>query len=116
MKWRWQGSPLYQSDFKQSEFTDMDLSLEWPNAFGQGRWCSEIGCQVFCQGISVLKETSPLLRVALSCPALPALLFHSFYTLQKKYFRAPFLVLQLVTNRGLVPVPGRTNQYLEGPQ
>ena len=32
------------------------------------------------------------------------------YTLRKKkYFRAPFLVLQLVTNRGLVPVSGRTN-------
>ena len=25
---------------------------------------------------------------------------------KKKYFRAPFLVLQVVTNRGLVPVPG----------
>ena len=34
----------------------------------------------------------------------------------KKYFRAPILVLQLVTNSGLVPVPGRTNRYLEGPQ
>ena len=64
----------------------------------------------------------------------------------KKYFRAPFVVLQfvtnmsvnsvpgrtttgilrsscgpyryqtLVTNRGLVSVPGRTNRYLEGPQ
>ena len=33
-----------------------------------------------------------------------------------KYFQAPFLVLQLVTNRGLVSVPGWTNQYLDGPQ
>ena len=31
----------------------------------------------------------------------------------KKYFQAPFLVLQLVTNRGHVSVPGRTRQYLE---
>ena len=31
------------------------------------------------------------------------------YTLRKKkYFRAPFLVLQVVTNRGLYSVPGRT--------
>ena len=29
---------------------------------------------------------------------------------KKKYFRVPFLVLQLVTNKGLVPVLGRTNQ------
>ena len=29
---------------------------------------------------------------------------------KKKYFQAPFLVLQLVTNRGLVSVPGRTYQ------
>ena len=27
---------------------------------------------------------------------------------KKKYFRAPFLVLQVVTNRGLYSVPGRT--------
>ena len=34
---------------------------------------------------------------------------------KKMYFQAPFLVLQLVTNRGLVTVPKRTNQYLEAP-
>ena len=34
----------------------------------------------------------------------------------KRCFQAPFLVLQFVTNRGLVSVPGRTNQYLEEPQ
>ena len=33
----------------------------------------------------------------------------------KKYFQEPFLVLQFITNRGLVSVPGRTKQYLEGP-
>ena len=33
----------------------------------------------------------------------------------KRYFQAPFSVLQLVTYRGLVSVPGRTNHYLEGP-
>ena len=33
------------------------------------------------------------------------------YTLRKKYFREPFLVLQVVTNRGLYSVPG----FLEGP-
>ena len=27
---------------------------------------------------------------------------------KKKYFRAPFLVLQVVTNRGVYSVPGRT--------
>ena len=27
-----------------------------------------------------------------------------------------FFVLQLVTNRGLYSVPGRTKQYLEGPR
>ena len=27
---------------------------------------------------------------------------------EKKYFRAPFLVLHVVTNRGLYSVPGRT--------
>ena len=32
---------------------------------------------------------------------------------KKTYFQAPFLVLQLVTYKGLVPVPGRTNQYME---
>ena len=33
----------------------------------------------------------------------------SYITLQeKKYFRAPFLVLQVVTNRGLYSVSGRT--------
>ena len=31
------------------------------------------------------------------------------------YFQAPVSVLQLVTNRGLMPAPGRTNRYLEGP-
>ena len=30
------------------------------------------------------------------------------YTLRTKYFRAHFLVLQIVTNRGLYSVPGRT--------
>ena len=35
---------------------------------------------------------------------------------EEKYFQAPFLVLQLVTNRVPVPVSGRTNQYLERPQ
>ena len=34
----------------------------------------------------------------------------------KKYFHIPFLVLQLVTNRGLMSVHGRTNQCLEGLQ
>ena len=34
----------------------------------------------------------------------------------QKYFQAALLVLQLITNRGLVSVPGRTNQSLEGPQ
>ena len=34
----------------------------------------------------------------------------------KKYFQAPFLVLQIVINRGLVSVPGRTNKYLERPK
>ena len=34
---------------------------------------------------------------------------------KKKYFQAPFLVLQLVTNRGLYLVPGRTKWYLEAP-
>ena len=29
----------------------------------------------------------------------------------EKYFGVPFLVLQLVTNRLLVSVPGRTNHY-----
>ena len=33
----------------------------------------------------------------------------------KKYIQAPFLVLQLVTNRGLQSVPGRTKQHQEGP-
>ena len=33
----------------------------------------------------------------------------------KKYFQGPFLVLQLVTNRGLVSVSGRTDQCLEEP-
>ena len=33
----------------------------------------------------------------------------------KSILRSIFLVLQLVTNRGQVSVPGRTNQYLEGP-
>ena len=37
------------------------------------------------------------------------------YTLKKSTFKLLFLVLQLVTNRGL-SVPGRTNQYLQGPQ
>ena len=37
---------------------------------------------------------------------------HSKY---KKYFQAPLLVLQLVTNRGLMSVPGWTNQHQEGP-
>ena len=32
----------------------------------------------------------------------------NIYTLKKKCFRAPFLVLQIVTNRGLYWVPGRT--------
>ena len=37
------------------------------------------------------------------------------YTLKnKKYFQAPFLVLQLVTNRGLVPVPERTTIGISG--
>ena len=35
---------------------------------------------------------------------------------EKKYFQAPFLVLQLVTNRGLMSVLGRTKWYLVGPQ
>ena len=38
------------------------------------------------------------------------------HPMNKKYFQKPFLVLQLVTNRGLMSVPGRTNQYLEEPQ
>ena len=33
----------------------------------------------------------------------------------KKCFQEPFLVLQLVTNRGLYSVPGRTKWYLEAP-
>ena len=37
------------------------------------------------------------------------------YTLSKKYFQAPILVLQLVTNRGLYLVRGRTKLYLEAP-
>ena len=36
--------------------------------------------------------------------------------LEQKQFQAPFLVLRLVTNRGLVSVPRSTNQYLEVPQ
>ena len=40
----------------------------------------------------------------------------ALHSKNNKYFRAPFLVLQLVSNGGLVSVPGRTNQYLEGPQ
>ena len=34
----------------------------------------------------------------------------------KRYFQVPVFVFQLVTNMGLVSVPGRTNQYLEGLQ
>ena len=37
------------------------------------------------------------------------------YAVRKKYFQAPYLVLQIVTNRGLYSVPGRTKWYLEGP-
>ena len=33
---------------------------------------------------------------------------HQLYTLRKKYFLAPFLVLKIVTNRVLYSVPGRT--------
>ena len=33
----------------------------------------------------------------------------------KKYFQAPFLVLQLVANMGFASVPGKTYQYLEAP-
>ena len=35
------------------------------------------------------------------------------YSKNKKYFQAPFWVLQHVTNRGLASVPERTDQYLE---
>ena len=34
----------------------------------------------------------------------------------RSYFQVPFLVLQLVTNRGLISLHEMTNQYLEGPQ
>ena len=37
------------------------------------------------------------------------------HTLRKKYFRAPFLALKVVTKGGLYSVPGRTKYYLEGP-
>ena len=47
--------------------------------------------------------------------------FHSYFcmdgllhSMKKEYFQAPFLVLQIVTNRGLYSVPGRTKWYLEG--
>ena len=39
----------------------------------------------------------------------------SVHSRSNKYFQVPFLVLQLVISRGLVSVPGRTNQYLGGP-
>ena len=45
-----------------------------------------------------------------------ASLNHTPHSKNKKFYQEPFLVLQLVTNRGLVSVTGRTNQYLEGPQ
>ena len=41
---------------------------------------------------------------------------HKPHSKNKKYGQEPFLVLQLVINRGLVSVSGGTNQYLEGPQ
>ena len=53
--------------------------------------------------------TSPPLTT--SCP--PCLGIHSK---KKKYFRAPFLVLQVVTNRGLYSVPGRTMVGILGVQ
>ena len=33
---------------------------------------------------------------------------NALYSKKTRYFRAPFLVLQVVTNRGLYSVPGRT--------
>ena len=40
---------------------------------------------------------------------------YQLHSKKKKYFQTTFLVLQLVTNKGLVSVLGRTNLYFEGP-
>ena len=39
---------------------------------------------------------------------LGSLMLPSLHSENEKYFEAPFSVLQLITNRGLVLVPGRT--------
>ena len=50
------------------------------------------------------------------CSSITALCVREHSLLRTKRVPSTFLVLQLVTNRGLESVPGRTNQYLEGPQ
>ena len=56
-------------------------------------------------------QPSKDIRASVSLTITYAEPFRTFYfhALRKKYFQAPFLVLQLVTNRGLNSVPGGPN-------